>query len=247
MRFLSGNAIKILAALFMVVDHIGLFFFPGVLWLRCVGRISFPLFAYMIAEGCRYTGNALKHISLLALSALVCQTVQFAVVHSLDMCVLVTFTLSVAVIYSLNNFKRLLFNGGDAPSVIIPGAVFIGMVFLTAALNGITDINGIAFSIEYGFWGCMLPVFASLFDFKGLDAGCIARLDCFPVRFFSFAAGLAVLCASAVSPVQSFALISLAIIVLYNGERGRLRLKYFFYVFYPAHLGLFYVIACFIA
>ena len=71
-----------------------------------------------------------------------------------------------------------------------------------------------------------------LFDFKGLDAGRVARFDCFPVKFFSFAAGLAVLCASAVSSVQSFALISLAIIALYNGERGRLRLKYFFYVFY---------------
>lgn len=36
-------------------------------------------------------------------------------------------------------------------------------------------------------------------------------------------------------------------LALYSGDRGKLKLKYFFYIFYPAHLGLLYLIAHLIA
>ena len=41
---------------------------------------------------------------------------------------------------------------------------------------------------------------------------------------------------------QPFSLLALPLLALYNGKRGKWRLKYFFYVFYPAHLGLIYLI-----
>ncbi len=63
---LSGNAIKLMAAAFMVIDHIGMIFFPEAVWLRCIGRISLPLFAYMLAEGFAYTRSKFNHIALLA-------------------------------------------------------------------------------------------------------------------------------------------------------------------------------------
>lgn len=43
--------IKTLAALFMLIDHLGLILFPESYWLRIIGRISMPLFAYCIARG----------------------------------------------------------------------------------------------------------------------------------------------------------------------------------------------------
>ena len=43
--------IKILAALFMLIDHIGMIFFPENYLLRIIGRVSMPLFAYCIARG----------------------------------------------------------------------------------------------------------------------------------------------------------------------------------------------------
>ena len=53
----------------MFLDHFGLLFFKdGTLanaWLRGFGRLSMPLFAFMIAEGCRYTKNKVKHFFLL--------------------------------------------------------------------------------------------------------------------------------------------------------------------------------------
>ena len=59
---LSGNSLKIIAAFAMLIDHVGIMFFPTVAIYRIIGRISFPIFAFMIAEGCRYTRNKLKYI-----------------------------------------------------------------------------------------------------------------------------------------------------------------------------------------
>ncbi len=60
--FLSGTALKWLALILMTVDHFGLIFsgllpFSVYRLLRILGRISFPLFAYLTAEGYRYTKN----------------------------------------------------------------------------------------------------------------------------------------------------------------------------------------------
>ena len=61
---LSGNMLKIIAAVSMFIDHMGAVLFPGVMIFRILGRIAFPIFAFMIAEGCRYTKNRIKYFLL---------------------------------------------------------------------------------------------------------------------------------------------------------------------------------------
>ena len=54
----------------MAVDHIGILFFPGELLWRVVGRISFPIFALLIAEGFEKTSNVRNYFfRLLAFAA----------------------------------------------------------------------------------------------------------------------------------------------------------------------------------
>ena len=60
-RVLNANAIKFLAAAIMVIDHVGLLFFPQTAIFRYIGRVSMPLFAFAVSEGCRYTKNKTKH------------------------------------------------------------------------------------------------------------------------------------------------------------------------------------------
>ena len=57
LRFLNSNTIKFIAAFFMLIDHTGIVFFPTVNVWRMLGRISMPLFAFSLAEGCKYTKN----------------------------------------------------------------------------------------------------------------------------------------------------------------------------------------------
>ena len=75
LRFLSGNTLKILACIAMVIDHVGVLFFPSNMLYRKIGRLALPLFAFLLAEGCKYTRNKKKHFFLLAFFAGVCQCV----------------------------------------------------------------------------------------------------------------------------------------------------------------------------
>lgn len=49
--------LRLLAMLTMLIDHIGVIFFPDDIILRIVGRLAFPLFAWGIARGYRYTSS----------------------------------------------------------------------------------------------------------------------------------------------------------------------------------------------
>ena len=54
-RRLNNNVLKIIAAISMLLDHIGLILFPSIEIFRILGRIAFPIFAFTIAEGAKYT------------------------------------------------------------------------------------------------------------------------------------------------------------------------------------------------
>ena len=100
---LTNNQLKILALIFMTVDHIGVRLFPKYTILRIIGRLAYPIFAYMIAEGCRYTRNKKRYILTMAAFAAVCQIVYFFAMNSLYQCILVTFTLSIALILAFDH------------------------------------------------------------------------------------------------------------------------------------------------
>lgn len=61
--------LKTVAFITMAIDHIGYVFFPQHMWMRIIGRIAFPIFAYCLATGCLYTKNPKKYaLRLLAFS-----------------------------------------------------------------------------------------------------------------------------------------------------------------------------------
>ena len=70
MRGLNTFTLKIIAIVSMLVDHIGLVFFPEVMMFRIIGRISFPIFAYVLAEGIYYTKDITKYMLRLGIFAL---------------------------------------------------------------------------------------------------------------------------------------------------------------------------------
>ena len=210
--FLSGNALKILAAIFMSIDHIGVILFPRVLLLRIIGRLALPIYAFMIAEGCKYTRNKKKHFGMIFGLGTVCQIVYYLFDGSLYFSILITFSLSILMIYALQHWKQ--------KKTTLSGLVFASSVIATYLLNQ-------WLTIDYGFWGCMLPVFAALPH--GTDR------DRLSVNTTMLGVGLIFLGLST-DAIQCLALLALPLLYAYNGKRGKLNLKYFFYIFYPTHL-----------
>ena len=216
---ISGNGLKILALLTMTLDHLGLMLFPQSLWLRIVGRLAFPIYAYMIAEGCRYTKSMPKYLGSVALIGLVCQLVYWFTMQSLYMCIMVTFSLSIGLI-------ALIKKGGAYRYAAL--AAMAGVFFLCEGLPGLLP----GFEVDYGFVGVMVPVLIYL----GSTAGSKLALS---------AVGL-VLLSSSVGAIQWYSLLALPLLALYNGQRGKWKLKWFFYLYYPAHLVILYAVAAFL-
>jgi hypothetical protein len=70
---LTSYHLKLLAAATMVVDHIGVVFYPDEIWFRIVGRISFPLFVWLLVQGEAHTKDVWQYGLRLAALGLVSQ------------------------------------------------------------------------------------------------------------------------------------------------------------------------------
>ena len=242
LRLLSGNALKIIAAVIMVCDHIGALIFPDILIFRMIGRIGFPIFAFLIAEGAKYTRNKLRHVLVMAGFATAMQVVYYIVSGSLEMNALVTFTLSLLIIYALDGFKNNVFS--DKPS---PRRVVVSALLLAAAI-ALAIIMDQSFDLDYGLGGCLLPVFPALFTTPKVSSPprAFKTVDTKTFRVLALAIGTFALTIDAHS-IQYLAILSIPILLLYSEKRGRLNMKYFFYVFYPLHLAILQGIAILIS
>lgn len=220
--FLTGNQLKIIALIAMTLDHIGKMLLPGFIILQIIGRLAFPIFAYMIAEGCRYTKNRKKYFLTMLVAAIISQFFYMLVMKNLNQCILVSFLLAILTIYTLDEYLK------SKKTQYLIG--FAGMVILNFILTDIAPIilKKSGFSIDYGFFGVMLPVFVYLGKTKNqkLLGALIALIGISLIN----------------GRMQWFSLSSIVLLYLYNGERGNRNLKYLFYIYYPLHIGAIYFV-----
>ena len=237
-RGLSASTLKIIGCIFMVIDHIGVILLPDLEILRIIGRLSYPFFAYFIAEGCRYTRNKLKRFLLVLGLAVLCESVYYVMMGELDGGILVNFCLSILLIYQVQAFKKAL-----AQKAFGKAALFF--LLFAASVAGVYGFVEHIY-VDYGFWGILIPVWTVLPDYKEGEApACFKPLSNRPVKLLFFTVGLLCLCASRglFENIQSYSLLALPILTLYNGRPGRKGFKYGFYLFYPAHLVVLWGIA----
>lgn len=232
---LNGNALKIIAAVLMVLDHIGYFLYPQYIILRILGRLAFPIFAFMIAEGCYHTRNKGRYFLGIFGFAVAYQIFNYFVIRDAYMCIFATFSIAILFVYLLQFVKeKLCFNR------TLWGKPLAGFLVLVA-VAGIYLLNRILY-IDYGFWGCLMPAFACILK-KPTTAHSpiLEKLDRFPVHILTFGIGLILLSLES-GWVQMYCLLALPLLLVYSGERGKMKMKWFFYIFYPAHIGIIYLI-----
>ena len=220
--WVNNNQLKILALITMTVDHVGLQLLPQYDILRVIGRLSFPIFAYMIAEGCRYTRDRKKYLLTLALMAAFYQIVYFVAMGSLYQGIFVTFTLSASLIFSIDWAREKK----TASSWFLPVGVFALIVFCSVILPAVWTSTD--FAVDYDIFGILLPAAVYYAPSKGWKlvgtAACLV--------------GLGLMWGGN----QWFALLALIPLACYNGKRGKLKMKNLFYIYYPAHLVVIYLL-----
>ena len=224
---LTNNQLKIIAMLTMLSDHIGKEFFPQYEILQIIGRLSFPIFAFMIAEGCFYTRNRLRYFLTVSLLGTGCQLVYFIAENSLYQNILITFSLSIILIFALENLRVKK----EKRAAFISALSVAAVIFICFGLPVVFKIQG--FQIDYGFSGVLLPVvvfFAPDRKWKLISTSIILIFLAFELQ----------------EPLQLFALLAIPLLALYNQKRGKYNIKPLFYIFYPAHLVVIYFISLFL-
>ena len=211
---LTSNELKLIALAAMTVDHIGALLLPQYSVLRIIGRLAFPIFAYMIAEGCAHTSDPPRYFLTIFCLGAAMQVFFWFTRRSLYQHVLITFSLSVALIFIL---RRVLDRGGLWYAAGAAALAAVGFICL-----GLRRFLPLRFAVDYGPGGVLLPVLVYF-------AGTRTR------KLLAAALGLTAVCLD-MGGIQWYSLLALPLLALYRGQRGTYRLKYLFYAYYPIHL-----------
>ena len=147
----SGSALKIIAVLSMMTDHCAYYLMDGNTWayevMRCFGRVAFPVFAFLVAEGFAHTRNRMRYFLSLLLFAAISEVPWYLLngaygTHN------VMFTLALGVA-ALAVFERLQKHGALAIAAIL-------LVALSAEISG----------LDYGWHGIVEILVFHLFRSK---------------------------------------------------------------------------------
>lgn len=211
--------IKLLAITAMVVDHIGLFFFPQIIYFRIIGRLAFPLFAWMIANGAHHSRDINKYLKRLFVFALISQ-IPFAVADRLIGLPFWFFNVLFTLFFGLLAIKFIRETGDKRMWIIIIAACALAACF---------------FNTDYGAVGVLSVVFFYL-TYKSIKWTAVSQAVLFVSQMFviivpfyfrhgAFPSGNMLY-------LEPLGLISLVFIYFYNGKEGR-KTRYLFYLFYP--------------
>lgn len=216
---MSSFALHIWAMLLMLCDHLQLTLLPDLPILRCVGRLAFPLFAFMAVEGYLHTRSLKKYLLRLLMLAVISEVpfdllVSGSVFDPMHQNVIWTIILGLCCIRAFENISADLKKMLSAVVIIASlAAAIIARVDYSSA--GVLTL--LAF---YAFRGntvrCRLMQLLSLAFINLVLLGGIE---------FAF-------------PYQALAVLSLPIIWLYDGSQGPHNgfIKAANYLFYPAHM-----------
>ena len=235
-RGLSATQLKILAIIAMTVDHTAYLFADEhsllYYFMRMFGRLTAPIMVFLLTEGYRHTRNRKKYLRRMFMFTGISQPIYFLFLNErmpenaaeFLMQWNVMFTLSLGlIVMTLFDSEKIQ----TAPSLILLG------VLISLA--------------HFGDWSYLIPAWTIIFF-------CYYNRDKRKMVVLFVLASITLQTLVYAKQFDSFALFSfqygtlfaLIPISMYNGERGNVRHKnlnrWFFYVFYPAHMVVLLII-----
>jgi hypothetical protein len=251
--------LKVFAISVMLIDHIGAVIITQTnhYWLylacRAIGRLAFPIFAFLITEGFRKTGNVVKYMKRLFLFALLSEIpFDFALYQYHFNTDVIS---DIRFIFQKPSYADVVFNRLIAHQnvffTLFLGLLLIYLFDLIEKQNKKNDFMGFAISnLLYAFLMAAFCLAATWlrtdYDYKGIliivafylfkESKALMTISLFIISF-------TLLCdfrgfeqtGNWLAMVSIFATLAMIPICFYNGKKGK-SIKYFFYAFYPVHL-----------
>lgn len=272
-QYLSGFALKYIALLCMVLDHIHYFFsFTGKvpLFFTWIGRLAAPLFLFCIIEGFIHTQDRKKYFLRIYLLSILMGLIQFSFYNIGYALVrgdgffpqnqmLASFSILIVVLQGIDWCEKKKWLPGLA-AIIIPFA----LPYLVAALLAFCNMNGYgmaAFFINLLSF-TILPCHLFILDGGTATLLCGCLLYLFRKNRLKQAAAYAIFVflwdvirivpylkgnvSAAVFFNEAYEWMEIFAVIpmlCYNGTRGR-GSKKLFYWFYPAHIYILYALSC---
>lgn len=234
---LTSFHLHILAMAFMLCDHMWVTVIPGNDWMTCVGRIAFPVFAFLCVEGFFHTKNVGKYAKRMLLFALISEipfnlVVASSIFYPMHQNVLWTFLIGIGLVWINEKAKdKKLY------ARIATGAITVVMGYLLGVIS-FCDYHyaGVLTVLTFYFfrgrkWYCFLgQLFCLWFINTEILSGFYYEWEIFGNRIEVLR--------------QSFAILSIVPIWLYNGKHGFYGkgIKAFYYWFYPVHLLILWAV-----
>ena len=219
-KCLSNFDLKLIAIITMTIDHIGVVF--GTVFynfLRAVGRLSFPIFAFLLTEGYVHTNSFSKYFLRLLVLALISEVIydyvffgSFIYIGANN--IFFTLALGLLTLFLLDKSKGLInryFKDKVDLFIILPITYLLIIVIM--------GLMGEFLNFSYGMLGILVISFFYLFK------------DNFPLVVISVSLSTLILGEG----MQYFSLFSLILIYFYNKKLGK-KCKVFFYLYYPLHI-----------
>ena len=214
---MSSFVLKIIALVTMLCDHAGYLIFDRFSFMNYIGRLSFPIFAYLITEGFIHTSNLKKYFSRLLIFAFISQIPYMLLFND-------TFTLNVLFTLSLGLLAITIYN--KLKNKVL-GILF---VILSAVLAHLLHF-------DYGWFGITTIFIFYIFKKEKIYMNILFGITTFINYFYYFIKTSRI----EYLIITLCCILSLIPINLYNGKKGK-NIKYFLYLFYPLHLIILYLI-----
>lgn len=234
--------LKIIAITTMAIDHVGAVFFPKYVMFRMIGRLAFPIFAFLIAEGAYYTRDINKYIGRMGVFALLSE-IPFDLAfygQILDwrhQNVMWTFFLALVAVWIDKNYAK----GHDQGGYFVVGAVLamVAASFLKSDYQAYGVILVLLFYkfrhrplLKFGGGGVLMAAFGlehtrmRIEVWKDYYRQMELAYPLWQNRQDWLVIG---------DYIQALACLAFPLLATFNGKKGP-GLKYFFYAFYPGHL-----------
>lgn len=153
---------QLIAMLTMLIDHVGLIFFPGEMAWRIIGRIAFPIYCYALVQGHVHTSNYRKYALRLGIVALLSQIPYQLAFNTTGLNVVATLLVSSLILCLLDKVKH----GAVAGLIIVAACLLMEIV-----------------SFDYGAYGLLLVL---IFRYGGTASIVIMHLMLNIVYLFAF-------------------------------------------------------------